>query len=226
MEEIDGCFTKIKFEESITEVNDIIEDLVRIHEKKNDIYSKMYDIGNVMTDFKLKNKFLVKYNKDCEEMIESLNDTNADNEDGKQQKNTKIFDTLEIYQNENEWLDNESVQLKVHCKNAFAHWSRTTIGRMTPAPSDMMNKEFIALGAFVPTKLLGWFDTIINSLCDHKDHKSKADKSTAYDFSRSRVPGSDSEFVTTNLPAIHGEEIKFLHGSIDAKVGKFFLLKI
>lgn len=45
MQAIDNCFSEIKSIDANTEMREIISNLKRNHDKKNEVYSKMYEIS-------------------------------------------------------------------------------------------------------------------------------------------------------------------------------------
>lgn len=66
MEEVDRAFAQIKHSEGISDIGEIMNSLVRIIEKKYQVYWKMYEISNVTQKYIAENEWLTKHNEEMQ----------------------------------------------------------------------------------------------------------------------------------------------------------------
>lgn len=218
MEEYDEAFDLIKNEESCPMLEEIIETFEKYQEKKEEILNKEYIISNDCSKSQATNNVINKRNIEMKIMLRDMTVFNIVNTGKKEEKDSLIDGKHAFLNKEITTLNDEFLEFKNLVFNSFLYMQETTLGKNVPTSSDMVQKEFVALGAFNPLKLMGWYTQVIikietlglrekkclmnntfNTENAEKNSYNKADNSTTIDVSRSKGDHSFDQVHSNNI---------------------------
>lgn len=120
----------------------------------------MYEIGNECERINVENEWIVNWNKLAADDLAKLNAENDVNVQKKADKDDRLYSRIENQHVDCEAFDEEVITVKNHANDAFQFFGDSRIGKIIPIPKNMVQREFVALGAFNPVKILGWFEDL------------------------------------------------------------------
>jgi hypothetical protein len=150
MEDFDQGMCDIKERESVPELGEILSVFERVESKRADLGERMVGISVESDQLNAKNNALIRENTDCTAMIGELEEFNDIHGSLHEQKDQRIDNKLISIREEISFLDDEFLDFKDIVYESFLYWEGTKLGKTVPVSKDMVQKEFIQLGAFNP----------------------------------------------------------------------------
>lgn len=157
MEDFDQGMCYIKDRESVPDIEQILETFERVESKRADLGNRMHGISVESDQLNAKNNALLRENEKTNAELTELEEFNDIHLTLHEQKDGRVAKKLKDIKEESVFLDDEFLDFKDIVYQSFLFWETTPVGKSVPLTKDMVQREFIQLGAFNPMKLMGWF---------------------------------------------------------------------
>jgi hypothetical protein len=150
MEDFDQGLCDIKERESVPELEEILSVFERVESKRADLGERMVGISVESDQLNAKNNALTRENTEATAIIGELEEFNDIHGSLHEQKDQRIDNKLKSIRKEISFLNDEFLDFKDIVYESFLYWEHTRLGKTVPVSKDMVQKEFIQLGAFNP----------------------------------------------------------------------------
>jgi predicted esterase YcpF (UPF0227 family) len=150
MEDFDQGLCDIKERESVPELEEILSVFERVESKRADLGERMVGISVESDQLNAKNNALTRENNEATAIIAEFEEFNDIHCSLHEQKDQRIDNKLKSIRKESSFLDEEFLDFKDIVYESFLYWEVTNLGQTVPVSKDMVQKEFIQLGAFNP----------------------------------------------------------------------------
>jgi len=161
MESFDFAISHIKNKESVPDLEEIIQTLERFESMQEDIATKNYINSNESDRITARNNRLIRESEQMRKLLKEREAFNKLNNSKQGAKDKFIEERLSSVKQEVKQLSEDYLEFKELAYQSFMYFEPKILTTFVPIGRDMVQKEFIELGAFNPMKLMGWFTQLI-----------------------------------------------------------------